>query len=114
MPFPFAALAVSTSLVISVAGGVPKLDMGPTCRSPARLELGGTADVKTCLQSEQRARDLLVKEWASFPASDQRECTELVTKGGPPSYVELYTCLEMSREAARLRRDAATKKRTEK
>lgn len=114
MLFPLAALALSTGLVVTVAAGVPNLDMGPTCRSPARLELGGTADVKSCLQSEQRARDLLVKEWSKFPVSDQRECTELVTRGGPPSYVELYTCLEMSREVARLRRENADKKRTQK
>ena len=114
MPVALAGITLGFGLVVLAAssnGGVPKLDMNPTCRSPARLDLGGTADVNVCLASEQRVRDQLVKEWSTFPAQDRRECIELVTHGGPPSYIELYTCLEMAREVRRLRRENATKKR---
>jgi hypothetical protein len=48
----------------------------------------------TCLQKEEAARDQLGKSWASFPARDKTECTAAATIG-PPSYVDLLTCLEM-------------------
>jgi hypothetical protein len=76
------------------ADGVPALNVKPTCQSTevAAVNPGQTLD--TCLQKEEAARDQLGKSWASFPARDRTECTAAATIG-PPSYVDLLTCLEM-------------------
>jgi hypothetical protein len=105
MPIPLLALALSTHLIAVAGDRVPAFDMGPTCKSTARTELGGKADVDTCLSSENGARDELAKRWSQFPASDRARCSTLVHTGGPPSYIELLTCLEMSADVQRLRRD---------
>ncbi|MBN8920569.1 MAG: hypothetical protein J0H62_07760 [Rhizobiales bacterium] len=102
MAFPLLALAVATQLVAVSAERVPELNMNPTCRSPMRSELGGTADAQVCLDSENRAREALVKRWSEFTAVSRSECSSLINMGGPPSYIELLTCLEMSTDASRL------------
>ena len=51
------------------------------------------------MNSEQAARDTLAGVWKEFSAGQQQRCTSLVHMGGPPSYVELLTCLEMAKQA---------------
>jgi hypothetical protein len=110
MAFPVLALVLRTQVVMVAASGVPVLDMNPTCGSAARRVLTGTdsaAGRETCLASERRAREELEKRWSSFNAADRTSCGRLVTMGGPPSYVELLTCLEMSADARRVRAQEA-------
>jgi hypothetical protein len=94
----FAAFCLS-SLPVLAADGVPVFNVKPTC------EAGGIGAVSSaqshldaCLQSESAARDQLKQSWAGFLAGDRIECTG-TAKIGPPSYVDLLTCLEMRRDA---------------
>ena len=84
---------VSLSPVLA-ADGMPVLNVKPTCQGTevAAVTPGQTLD--TCLRKEAAARDQLRKSWASFPARDRTECSAAATIG-PPSYVDLLTCLEM-------------------
>jgi hypothetical protein len=98
---PFAALALGTNLVM-VAGEVPKLNIEPSCKTAGveGMALGRTT--QSCLNDENGARDQLVKDWSSFSASDKSHCRSMVSTGGSPSYVELLSCLEMSRDAKKI------------
>jgi hypothetical protein len=105
---------ISTSAIVVLAGialglaaparaepQVPRLDLTPTCRPMAKndaLQL----DESRCRQSENAAREQLVREWSNFPAADRTECTTAATMGGTASYVELITCLEMKRHVANM------------
>jgi hypothetical protein len=112
MPFPLIAIALSTQLVVVSAGGVPALNMHPTCESPMRGELGAKADLNVCLEGERKAHDELVKNWSQFTRGERTQCSDLVHMGGPPSYIELLTCLEMSRDVRNLHSRAAQGRKT--
>jgi len=92
-------LFLSFSPVLA-ADGVPVLNVKPTCQGSevAAVNPGQTLD--TCLQKEEAARDQLRKGWANFPARDRTECSGAATIG-PPSYVDLLTCLEMREDVRR-------------
>ena len=98
---PFAAIALGTNLVMVVAG-VPKLNVEPSCKTAGveGMALGRTT--QSCLNDENGARDQLVKDWSSFSAGDKSHCLSMVSTGGSPSYVELLSCLEMSRDAKKI------------
>jgi hypothetical protein len=101
MPVPLAVLSLAASLVVAVADPVPELDVAPGCRAAAR-EPGAVAQrADTCLSDERKARDQLRQEWTQFPAGDRVRCAALA-RTGPPSYVDLLTCLEIARDAAKL------------
>ena len=100
---PFAALALSTNLItVAAAGGVPTLNVEPSCKAAGQvgMSLGRTAE--SCMNDERAAREQLVKDWGTFSADDKSHCLSMVTTGGSPSYVELISCLEMSRDAKRI------------
>ena len=99
---PFAALAVATSLFTVAADNVPTLKVEPSCRA-AGVEgviTGRTAD--SCINDEKAAREDLVKNWSTFSGDDKTHCLSMVSTGGGPSYVELLSCLEMSRDAKKI------------
>ena len=50
----------------------------------------------------QAARAQLASLWDQFAAPDRATCAQNETSGGTPSYVELLTCLQMSRDARSL------------
>jgi hypothetical protein len=45
------------------------------------------------------AQDSLKQSWTKYPATDKTICTGMTTTGGPASYVELLSCLEILRDA---------------
>ncbi len=99
-----AALAIVITGIAS-AGGPPELDVRLSCRASDRaLPVAGVdkprADMRACLDDERTAREALVKAWAGFTASARMLCVGMNRTGGPPSYVELLTCLEVMRGAA--------------
>ena len=61
-------------------------------------------DANVCVEKEQEARDQLVKQWTQFLPAERAHCLRLTTLGGDPIYTELLTCLEMQRDARRLRK----------
>ncbi len=100
---PFAALALGSSLIsVAASGTVPTLNVEPSCKAAgaAGLMMGRTAD--SCMNDEKAARDDLVKNWSTFSSDDKTHCLSMVSTGGGPSYVELLSCLEMSRDAKKI------------
>jgi hypothetical protein len=98
---PFAALALGSSL-ITVAADVPTLKIEPSCKAAGveGMIIGRTTE--SCLNDEKSARDDLVKSWSTYSAADKSHCLSMVSTGGDPSYVELLSCLEMSRDAKKI------------
>jgi hypothetical protein len=89
-------LAIGTGAV-SAAERPPQLNLEPTCSVTALGVSGRTRDA--CMNSEHAARDTLGDTWKDFNAKQHKRCTDLIHMGGPPSYVELLTCLEMAKQA---------------
>jgi hypothetical protein len=96
------AILLLASASIAAAQGVPKIDIGPTCRAAAKGTPGMQQDFESCQKSEQAARELLVQQWSTFLAADRGSCHRLTTTGTPGTYTELLTCLEMKRDARKL------------
>ncbi len=106
-PSGSACLAVRATILLSsalarAAEGVPKLDIEPSCRAAADSSLGVGRNDNTCRADENGARDTLKRDWSKFSVSDKSNCQSLVKTGGPPSYVELLSCLEASRDARQI------------
>jgi len=107
--------AVKSTMIIATLLGfmaaaqaqAPVVDIEQTCRTAAsamvRLMAGSSMenDQKACLNSEQRARESIVKDWATFSAADRALCVQ--TEVYLPSYVEWLTCLEMNRDVRKMR-----------
>ena len=91
-------LGVGVCQSAAVADSVPSWDVTASCRGAA--EAGYTQDTKVnlqrCLDSEQRTREQLNKNWSTFPAADRLKCVK--TQTFSPTYSELATCLEMKRD----------------
>jgi hypothetical protein len=83
-----------------VADNVPKFDIARECRS----EGGSQAVLVKCAADEEQARADLQPQWSQFSAVDKTVCIRETTMDGTPSYVELLTCLEMARDAKKLRK----------
>jgi hypothetical protein len=96
---PITALIVGSSLIAVAADAVPTLKVEPSCRAAGidGIITGRTSE--SCLNDEKSAREDLTKTWSSFSADDKNHCLSMVSTGGGPSYVELLSCLEMSRDA---------------
>ena len=95
--------AISAAFFLSLfpmlaADGVPVLNVKKTCQEAEAVEVNLGWSQESCLRSEETARDQLSKEWSNFPAADRVECGRMV-KIGPPSYIDLLTCLEIRRDA---------------
>jgi hypothetical protein len=91
---------LGAQLVVAVADKVPTLDVRPSCRA---AEANTPNSFDSCMRDEQAARSTLAAEWSEFRAADQSSCTQEASSFNP-SYVELLTCLQTARDAARLER----------
>ena len=97
-PTPFALLL---PLAIAAADVVPTFNVEPTCKggldSPGLNERYGR-----CIAEEKDARTKLEGSWSKYPAADRTQCSD-TARMGTASYVELLTCLEMARDAAKMK-----------
>jgi hypothetical protein len=88
---------------------VPSIDIQKTCQAAAGAMvslMGGTTteqDVNACLDSEQKARDQIIKDRATYASADKVQCMR--TGVYLPSYVEWLTCLEMGRDVRKMQRE---------
>src|SRR5260221_584072 len=88
---------------------VPTIDIQKTCQLAAGAMvklMGGTTteqDINACLDSEQKARDQIVKDLATYASADKVQCMR--TDVYLPSYVEWLTCLEMDRDVRKMQRE---------
>jgi hypothetical protein len=84
--------------VATAAERPPQLNVGPSCDAAAAHGLNGR-DKSACMKEENDAEAKLKATWKNFTARQHARCSDLVHMGGPPSYVELLTCLEMAEQA---------------
>lgn len=99
MLVPLTTLAVAGQLVVAAADKIPDVDMRRTCRVGGKSDIGARPNREACLDTEAKARRQLAADWDKFAAADRRRCIETTRAGGPPSYVEMLTCMEMARDA---------------
>jgi hypothetical protein len=85
------------------AGGPPTLNVDPSCESAGMGAIVLGRDKKACLADETTAQDTLKQNWSKYVASDKSDCVSMVTTGGPASYVELLSCVEILRDARNIR-----------
>jgi hypothetical protein len=109
MPMPFATLALGALLLVAAADGVPHFDALKGCQAGADSGVDLQPNVGECVASETQARDALVKQWKNFPAADKISCVAETSMGGPPSYIEVLTCLEIGRDARGMQASEPTK-----
>jgi len=97
-------IAILTTLSpIPISDAVPKLDIAKECSFE-----GGASDAHDrCVREETDALRQVQGSWSQYTAADRNSCTVETVTGGYASYVELLSCLEMARDAAKAN-DAAT------
>ncbi|CAM5768170.1 hypothetical protein [Bosea minatitlanensis] len=89
------SLSLSSGLLVPVAEGPPRFDIAATCRDVGRAGDGVGGTVAACRADEEKARDSLAAKWSSYPVAKRNSCVAGARLGGPPSYVQVITCLEM-------------------
>ena len=91
----------------TVHAQVPNINIQETCRVAAGVMVNllgsGTSqnDVQICLETENKARQQLLKDWSTFQASDRAGCIQ--PNVYLPSYVEWLTCFEMNKSVREAR-----------
>src|SRR5262245_18002063 len=108
MRFALTTFALAASLAAASAREPPRFDAAPGCRAGANSGVAPRSDIDACLRSEQDARAALARLWSEFAAADKSRCVEKTHMGGPPSYIEVLTCLELARDARKLPKDDNT------
>jgi hypothetical protein len=89
--------------VAALADSPPELNVGPSCDAAARGAIAAGRDREACMGDERAAKDLLAKGWDKYAPADKSQCVGMNSKGGPASYVELLSCLEIMRDAKSIR-----------
>jgi len=83
----------------------PLFDINKSCKVDLQAYQGGGSP-RGCLADEQSAKATLVAQWRQFGQGSRMRCTQMVSDGaGPPSYVELLTCLQMAKDVKGLPKD---------
>ena len=99
-------LLTESSPSLAAPDVVPKLNTRTSCESPGRKAIAHGSlnlSIEACLRSENEAHEVLIKHWSQYAKSDKMNCHGMVTKGGPPSYVELHSCLESRKHSREIR-----------
>ena len=95
-------LSLGWQVGLAVADSPPKLNAGPSCDAAARgaISLGRNKDA--CMSDERDAKDALTKTWSQYSRVHKTQCVGMTNRGGPPSYVELISCLDIMKDAAEI------------
>jgi hypothetical protein len=80
-------------------GGPPVLQVGPSCEAAGRGAVVLGRNKESCLADETAAQTTLKQNWTKYAAGDKTLCIGMESTGGPASYVELLSCLEINRDA---------------
>jgi hypothetical protein len=97
------AMTLGAPITVALADSPPKLNVGPSCEAAARGAIVMGRDKAACMGDENAALDVLKKNWAQYNGADKVQCLGNVRQGGPASYVELLSCLEIMRDAKTIR-----------
>jgi hypothetical protein len=81
--------------IVPVADSPPRFDIAASCRDVGKSGIDIGRPARACQGDEERARATLTARWNQFQPGARTACVESASFGGPPSYVEVLTCLEM-------------------
>ena len=95
-------LSLGVHVAVALADDPPELNVSTSCASAGQGIILGR-DTAGCMNDEKAALDTLKKSWSQFASADKSQCVGMVKTGGPPSYVELLSCLELMKAAAEIR-----------
>jgi len=87
----------------AVADEPPKLDVTTPCNAAPQFALLAGRDKDACSNDERTAETTLTENWSKYSAGDKSQCVGTVKTGGPSSYVELLSCIEVLQDAKRIR-----------
>ena len=91
------AIALNAGLVTLVADNPPRFDIEKSCAGLTAQNSGIQRPQQACHDDESKARSALTASWASYPAPERNRCVESASLVGAPSYVQVLTCLEMTK-----------------
>jgi len=103
----FCSIIAAAVAIIGFVGGfagtaqaqyIPTIDIRATCTKAAAVTVSltsGANDLEICMNSEDSARQQMIKNWSTFTASDRQGCIQPAVY--LPSYVEWLTCFEMNK-----------------
>jgi hypothetical protein len=109
--FSAAIILAATSAAPAKDGGVPSIDLEKVCRASqttisAVFGDAGRDVFQACMDDEQGAREQLVRNWATYPAFERERC--VLPREYQPSYVEWFTCIEMTMDVRRMRKERSS------
>jgi len=97
------AMTLGAQTAVALADNPPTLNVGPSCEAAARGAIVMGRDKQACMGDENAALDVLKQNWNQYNSRDKVQCVGNVKTGGPASYVELLSCLEIMRDAKTIR-----------
>jgi hypothetical protein len=97
----FAGMLLTPS--IAASDSPPKLNVGPSCEAAARGAIAAGRNKETCMADERASQDVVNQNWSKYAPADKTQCVGMNMTGGPSSYVELLSCLEIMRDAKVIR-----------
>jgi hypothetical protein len=103
LPLSLVALWLVAQSGLARADEPPKLDVAPSCEAAARGAMVIGRDKAACMGDENQALDVLKQNWSKYTGPDKVQCVGNVKTGGPASYVELLSCLEIMRDSKYIR-----------
>lgn len=92
------AAILAGTYAANAADALPKYDSAKNCKAQLNYVLGIGQTEAACVSDEQQARQQLASDWNTFSPAEKASCIR-ETNIGTPSYVELQTCLQMTRWA---------------
>jgi hypothetical protein len=90
------AILLSSGMVLPVADSPPRFNIEQACRHAGEPVTGVGRPNQACRDDESKAAADLQQQWAKYPPVQRATCVEGAGLGGPPSYVQVLTCLEMA------------------
>ena len=108
-------IAITAGVIAAVMGvfpqsalaQLPTINIQNTCRAAAGVMvnlMGGSTtqnDVEICVETENKARQQMLKDWSTYQASDREGCIQANVY--LPSYTEWLTCFEMNKSVREAR-----------
>jgi hypothetical protein len=97
------AVGIGAQVAPARADSPPKLQVDSSCDAAGRGSIVLGRNKAACLADETTAEDMLKENWSKYIAADKTQCVGMAKTGGPESYVELLSCLEIMRDARNIR-----------
>ena len=94
------ALSLGSQVGLAIADGPAKLNVAPSCDAAARGAISLGRNAEACMGDERDAQVQLTNNWSQYSRAHKTQCVGMTTRGGPSSYVELISCLDIMNDAA--------------